>query len=143
MVIYLGVHDHLRIQAKLNVRRDALHAAADGHVQSFIDDLMRGHRNGLQARGAVPAHGQTGNRGGQPGPDERDTRDVVALLPKWLAATNDHFFDFRRVQLRRFAQQVLDAMRRQVVGPGHIERAAKRFCQGGTRASNDYGFSHK
>ena len=82
---------------------------------------MRRHRNRLQAGRAVPAHRQTGNAGWQTGPDKRHARDVVALLPEGLAATDDHFFDFRGVQLRRFAQEVLDAMGRQVVWPGLIK----------------------
>src|SRR5437870_12457656 len=85
------------INAKLNIGRNALHAARDGHFQSFIDDLMRRHRNRLQAGRAVPAHRQTGNAGWQTGPDKRHARDVVALLPERWAATDDRFFDFRGV----------------------------------------------
>ena len=42
----------VRLAAAAGDRGDALDAAADGHVDSFVDDLMRGQRDGLQARRA-------------------------------------------------------------------------------------------
>ena len=42
-----------------------------------------------------------------------------------LAATEDHVFDFVGVELRGLAKNVPDAMGGQVVGPRHVEGAAK------------------
>ena len=73
----------------------------------------------------MAAHRQAGNARRQARPDQRHPSDVVALLAIGLAAAEDDFFDFRRVQLRRFSEQVLDAVGGQVVRPGQIKRAAK------------------
>ncbi len=51
----------------------------------------------------------------------------MALCAVGLAAAEDHVFDFRGIELRRFAQDILDAMRGQVFRARHIERAAEGF----------------
>src|SRR4051812_45365922 len=59
-----------------------------------------------------------------------------------LAATEDHVFDLRWIQLRSFPQNVLDGVGGQFFGAGHVERAAKRLRKAGARAGYYYGFSH-
>ena len=46
------------------------------------------------------------------------------------------------IELRRLAQDILDAMGGQVLGPRHVEGAAKRFGKAGARTGNYDGFSH-
>src|SRR4029450_12768189 len=60
-----------------------------------------------------------------------------------VAAAPDHFPARFRVELRDLAQDVLDCMGREVVGPGEIERAAERLGQRRPRAGDEDGFSHE
>ena len=85
----------------------------------------------------VPGHGDR-----QPGADGGDAGHVHALRAVGLAAAEDHVFDLGRVELRHLAEHVRDAVGGQVVGPGQVERAAKRLGQRRPRAGNDDGFSH-
>ena len=101
-----------------NDQADALHTAADRGVRAFIHDLMRRHRNGLQAGRAEPVHRDGGGRNRQPSQQRRNPRDVVALHSVGLPASEDHVFDFRGIELRRLAQNILDAMRGQLLRAG-------------------------
>ena len=47
------------------------------------------------------------------------------------------------IELRSLAQNVLDAMSGQIVGPGHVEGSAKRFGQASPGTGDDDGFSHR
>jgi hypothetical protein len=84
-------------------------------------------------------------------PDEQKRLTVVPATvtgsPARIAAmrigtTENHIFDFSRVKLRRFGQDLLNAMRGQIIWPRHVERAAKRLGQRSPRAGDDDGFSH-
>src|SRR5262249_53195305 len=46
------------------------------------------------------------------------------------------------IDLRRFAQRILDAVRELVVGARQVERAAKRFRQWGARTCDNNSFPH-
>jgi len=59
-----------------------------------------------------------------------------------LAAAEDHFLDFFRIEIGHFAEDVPDAVRRQIIGPRHVERAAMRFGERRARACDDDRFSH-
>ena len=45
--------------------------------------------------------------------------------PCGMRAAQHHVFDFGGIELRRLGQDISDAMRRQIFGPRHVERAAK------------------
>ncbi len=125
-----------------NDQADAFHAAADGRVRAFADDLVSRHRNRLQAGRTEPIHGDRRGRNRQTGQQRGHAGDVVALHAVRLAAAENDVFDLLRIELRRFAQHILDAMRGQLVRPRHVEGAAKRFRKPGSRTGNYYGFSH-
>ena len=78
-----------------NDQTDGFHAAADGGLGAFAHDLVRGHRNGLQAGRTEAVHGDGGGRNREAGEQRRHARDVVALHAVRLAAAEDHVFDFR------------------------------------------------
>ncbi len=122
---------------------NAFHAAGDGRVRIFVHDLMRGHRDGLQAGRTESIHGGCRHRHRQPSQNGRNTRDIRSLHAVRLCASQNHIADFRRIERRRFTQNILDAMRRQIFRTRHVERAAKRFCQRGAGTGYHHCFSHE
>jgi hypothetical protein len=97
-----------------------------------VDNLVRRHGNRLQARRTEPVHGgrrhgnrQTGQHGGDPG-------HILSLRSVRLGAAEYHVLHFARVELRNGVQHGLNAVRGQVVRPGRIKRAAKRFREPGS-----------
>src|SRR6266481_1858057 len=121
---------------------DAFHAAAHRRVGPFMDDLVRRHGNGVQSRGAEAVDGGSANRSGQTGQHGRDARDVVALGTMRLAAAQNDIFDLFGIELRSFAQHILNAMRGEFIRTRDVERSAKGFGECGPRAGYDNGFSH-
>ena len=83
-----------------------------------------------------------GHRHRQPGADRRDARDVVPLRALGEAAAEDDVLDLGRIELRHFPQHVGDAVCGQVVGPGQVERTAKRLRQRRPRTGDDNGLAH-
>src|SRR5271155_4670185 len=73
---------------------DAFHAAADGGVYSFVDDLVSGDGDRLQAAGAETIDGGAGYAGGEAGEHGGGAADVLALRAVGLAAAEDYVFDF-------------------------------------------------
>ncbi len=145
-------HDHVkaghfflenRIRAIVALRHaNALDAATDRRVHPFIHDLVRDQRDGLQSGRAESIDRGPGNRCGQTGEHGGDARDIVPLRTMRLAAAENHVFDLCWIELRRFAQNIFDAMRGQLIRTRDVERPAKRFSQRGTRTGNYHCFSH-
>src|SRR5262249_44146071 len=122
---------------------DAFDAAANRRIDSFMDNLVRNQRDGLQSGRTKTVHGEAGDRGREPGEHRGDPRDVVSLRPVRLTTAQDHVLDLGRIELRRFAQHALDAVRSQIVRAGDVERSTKRLGQRRARTGYDYSFSHR
>ena len=60
-----------------------------------------------------------------------------------ICTAEDHVFNFSRIKLRHLGQNLLNAMRREVIRPRQVKRPAKRLGQWRPRAGNDNGFSHE
>src|SRR4051794_8259426 len=125
-----------------NDEADGFHAAADGSVGALCDDLVRSHRNGLQSGRAETVHSDGGRRYRKPCEQRGDARNVMTLNAVRLSASENHVFNFAGIELRSFAQDILDAMRSHFFGTRHVERAAKRFGEAGARTGYYYGFFH-
>ena len=125
-----------------NDEADGFHAAADGGLGAFTYDLVSCHGDGLQTGRAEAVHRDSGGRNREAGVQRRNARDVVALHSVGLAAAQNHVFDFFGIELRGLAQDILDAMGGEVLGPRHVEGAAKRFGKAGARTGYYDGFSH-
>ena len=122
-------------------QRDAFDAAADRHVGALVEDLVGGHRDGLQAGGAEAVDGRAGDRPRQSGPNPRDAGDVHALLAFRITAADDHVFNLGRIELRHAFEHRLDAVGDQVVRPRQVERAAERFRQRRSQTCDNDGFT--
>ena len=86
---------------------------------SFVHDLMRRHRDGLQAGGAESIDGGGRNRHRKPSQNGRHARDVRPLHAMRLGAAQNHVADFSGIERRRLAQHIADAMRRQIFRTRH------------------------
>ena len=124
-------------------QRDAFGAAADGGVGAFVDDLVRGNGDGLQAGGAESIDGGAATVTGRPARIAATRATFISLRAVRLRAAENHVLDFGRIELRRFAQNVFDAVRGQIVRPGHIEGSAERFRKASPRAGDNDSFSHR
>src|SRR5438094_79139 len=68
---------------------------------------------------------------------------VEALRALGEAAAHHHVLDLAGVELRRFAQDGLDAMSGHVVGPRQVEGAAERLGEARPLAGDDDGFTRR
>jgi hypothetical protein len=75
----------------------------------------------LQTGRAKSIHGYRRNRHRQTCANRRDPSDVVTGHAVRLATAQDYVFNFSRIELRSLAQNVIEAMRGQVIGPREIE----------------------
>jgi len=80
-----------------------------------------------------------GNGDRKAGEHRGDSRDIVALRTVRLGAAEHDVFDLGRIELRSFSQNVLNAVRGQVIGTRDVERSAERFGKTSPRAGDDYG----
>src|SRR5439155_221250 len=135
------LHPGVRVAVALG-HRDRFHAAADHDVGAVVDDVVRGDRDGLEARGAEAVQREPGDRHREPRAHRRHAGDVVALRAVRLAAAHDHVLDLFRVELRHLAEDVLDAVGGEIVGAREVERATERLGERRPRAGDDDGFSH-
>ena len=122
--------------------RDRLDSAADRGFRAFVHNHVRRLDDRLQTGIAEAVHSRARRRHRQAGSQRRDARNVVTLRPVRLSAAENDFFDFGSVELRHLAQHIGDAVRREIIGAGHIERAAMRLGQRRPTAGDNDGFSH-
>ncbi len=137
----LLLHPRVRIAVALH-HADRLEAAADRRVRAAQDDLVRGHRDGLQPRRAEAVDRRARDRDRQAGPDQRHARHVAALRAVGLGAAHDHVLDLGDVELRGLAEDVLDAVGGQVIRAGDVERPAMGLGERGAGAGDDDSLSH-
>ena len=97
----------------------------DHHVAAAVHDLIRGERDRLQTRRAKAVESDSADRCRQTGKKSGNSRDVVPLRAMGLTAAEYDVLDLGGIELRRLAQNILDAVRRQVVGTRQVERSAK------------------
>src|SRR5262245_53054133 len=102
-------------------RRDARDAAADGCLGSFLHDLISGYGDGLQSGGAEAIDGDARDGDRQTGADQRDAGNIVSLRAVGVGTAEDDVVDFPGVELRRLAEDVLNAVSGQIVGASEIE----------------------
>jgi hypothetical protein len=122
--------------------RDRLDAAADDGVDALVHDHVDCLDDRLQPRVAVPVDGQAGRRHRQPGAQRGDARHVVPRGAVGLAAAEDDLADLRRSERGHLRQHRADAVGRQIVGAGQVERPAMRLRERRPGAGDDHGFSH-
>ncbi len=122
--------------------RDRFNAAAEDRVSAFLHDHVRGLHDRLQARVAESVHREAGRGDRQSGAKRRHACDVVPLRAMRLAAAEDHVLDYRRIELRHFAQDIGNAMTGEIIGTGHVERPAVCLRQRRAAAGDHDGFSH-
>ena len=121
---------------------DAFDSAANHRLGAFAHDLVGSHRNGLQARRAESVDCNSGRSNREPGPYCGEPSYVLSLRAVRLPTAKDHVLNLFRIELRRLAKDIFNAVRGQVFWSRHIERTAKRFGQGGAGTGNYYCFSH-
>src|SRR5258708_32879394 len=94
---------------------------------TFAESQYQGIRHGdrLQPGRTKTIYRNRRRRDRQAGVQRGNARDIVALDSVGLAAAENYVFDFVGIDLRSFAENVLDAMRGEILGPRHIEGAAK------------------
>jgi hypothetical protein len=108
-----------------NDEADGFNATANRSIGSLGNNLVRRHGDGLQPGGTEAIHSDTGSRHRKTGKQSGDAGDVVALHAMRLTTTENHVFDFRWIEWRSLAQDILDAMGGHVFGTRHVERAPK------------------
>jgi hypothetical protein len=93
-------------------------------VHAFVDDLVRRRSDRLQAGRAEAIDGGCRDRDRQTRDHRGNARDIGALGPMWLRAAEDHVADLGRIEPRRLAKHIADAVGRQIFRASHVERAA-------------------
>ena len=122
--------------------RNRFDSAADRRPDTLRDHHVCRLNDRLKAGIAEPVHRHPRRGHRKAGSQRRDARNVVTLRSVRLAAAENHLFDFRRVELRRPGEDIADAVRGQIIGPGDVERATMRLGQRRPPARDDHGFSH-
>ena len=100
---------------------DTFDTATDGRIDSFILDLVRCERDGLQAGRAKTIDRSTRDCGRQPGQHGGNARNVVSLGTVRLRASQDYIFNLVGIEFGRLAQRVLDAMGGKFVRASNVE----------------------
>jgi len=83
--------------------RDTFGAAADGSFRALIDDLVRGHGDGLEPGGAEAIDGGRCDGDGQSSKHGGHASDVRTLRTVGLRAAQDNVLDFGGIELRSLA----------------------------------------
>src|SRR5271154_2227560 len=100
---------------------DALDAASDDGIDTFIHDLMSRNGDSLQAGRTETIDGGASNGSRKACQHGGSSPDVLALCSVRLAAAQDYVFNFRSVKIRSFAQDIFNAVSDEVFRTGQIE----------------------
>src|SRR6185437_14735658 len=117
---------------------DTLDAAGDDAVGAVGADVVRGHRDGLQARRAETIDGHAGGRLRHAGEQRGFTADVARQM---RAITEIAVLDIILGDAGAF-DRMLDSVRGHAHGRGDVESAAAGFGEPGARIGYDDGFTH-
>ena len=137
-----GIEDVFLVPVVLQ-HGDRFGAAGHDDVGALVHDLVRAERDRLQTRRAEPVDRRARRGHRQPGQHRGVSRHVEALRSLRERAAENHVFDLGGVELRNLLQEVLDAHRREIVGPGQVEGAPERLGHGRAGAGDDYCFTHE
>ncbi len=134
------VAQHVRVHFLLHAG-DALDAAGDEDLGLARDDALRGHGDGLQARGAetVDRHARGGD--GQAGAQRDLARDVGARRALGVGAAHDDVIDFRAVDARAL-DGVLHGVAAERGAVGHVEGALPALGERRAGGGNDHCGGH-
>ena len=106
-------------------QRDTFDATCDDCIARSAEDLIRGLRDGLKAGRAETVESESADGSRQTGQQSGDSGNVVTLRTVRLSTTENDVFDFAGIELRCFAQHILNAMRGKFFGTRQVERSTK------------------
>ena len=114
----------MRIHTALH-HADAFDASRHNRLNTLLRDGMGGHRDRLQTGSAKAIHRDPGYRYRQASQHRSPPRNIQPLGSMRLCTAQNHILDLRRIERRGLPQHVPNAVRGQILRPGHIERATK------------------